>query len=384
MPELTQSEISKYWQIFQGQQPVNGRLTGNTMFALLKNSQLPDNKLEKIWDLADIDGDGTMDFEEFCIAMRLVFDILKGDMPDVPATLPQWLVPGSKQHLVGGSQPSGIGAMPQRSSMRDDDDDTGLSSDFNWYISPDDRRAYDSVYSVNSDSLGKVSFDSLSELYRSLDGVPDTDISSAWNLVNPRSDEKIDKEQCIVFLHILNNRSKGVRVPRGIPSSLRASFGKDIPAYDVNSRQSEIRRPLSSRGSFAEGYLSRMGLGGKSQGYQSRGTDFSGTKDTDWEEVRLKRELNDIEDKIKKLQSREGRSSSSNSSSVVKRELQQLLEYKENQLHKKRSGHTSSGSDLSRSEEEISLLAEQMDALRQHYSQKSQELQNLKSELASL
>lgn len=379
MPELTQSEIAKYWQIFQGQRPENGRLTGDTMFALLKNSQLPNNKLEKIWDLADIDGDGTMDFEEFCIAMRLVFDVLKGSMPDVPTELPQWLVPGSKQQLLrarsGGSQTP---------SYRDDDDDMGLSNDFDWYISPENRRSYEGVYSVNADGLGKISFDSLSELYQTLDGVPDTDISSAWNLVNPRSDESIDKEQCIVFLHILNNRSRGVRVPRGIPSSLRASFGKEMPSHDVNSRQSEIRRPLSSRGSFADGYLSRMGLGGKSQGYQSRGTDFSGTKDTDWEEVRLKRELADIENQIKKVQqSREDRSNRGSSGSTVKRELQQLLEYKENQLHMARSG-SSGASDLGRSEEEISLLAEQMDALRQHYSERGKELQKLKSELAAL
>jgi hypothetical protein len=42
-----------------------------------------------------------MDLDEFMIAMKLITDIMTGKMPDVPASLPEKLVPPSKAHLVG-------------------------------------------------------------------------------------------------------------------------------------------------------------------------------------------------------------------------------------------------------------------------------------------
>ncbi|KNC25250.1 hypothetical protein FF38_08842, partial [Lucilia cuprina] len=75
-----------------------------------------------------------------------------------------------------------------------DDDELKLRTDFSWYISPSDRGQYESIYSVNCDRWGGITFESLNEFYKLLQ-VPSTDISSAWNLVNPKSEASIDKEQ---------------------------------------------------------------------------------------------------------------------------------------------------------------------------------------------
>ena len=81
MPRLEESEIKKYWQIFQSLKPQNNKLTGDQLSSILKNSQLPQQQLSAIWELSDIDNDGKLDFEEFCIIMRLIFDVINGNYP---------------------------------------------------------------------------------------------------------------------------------------------------------------------------------------------------------------------------------------------------------------------------------------------------------------
>lgn len=388
MPSISQEEIAKYWEIFQAHNPQNGALNEQQVVALLRNSQLPDELLNQVWNLSDIDGDRKMDFEEFCVAMRLVFDHIQSPNVPIPQQLPQWLVPASKQHLLDAKLALSGNApiIPSTASLNNEDEELNLRADFNWYIAPSERHEYEQIYAANCDSRGGISFDDLTELYKMLTEVPATDVSSAWNLVNPKSEAKIDKEQTIVFLHILNQRHRGVRIPRSVPASLRATFGREKINYDVSGPQAEIKKPLvpEKTQSATASYLSKLGLGAStssntnsnSNSNTNTGVDLLTGGDDDWEEVRLKRELNDLNTKLARIEEskKQKKQMGSSNSSLIRRELEAMLEYKQNQLAKP----VSSGSkDLSSTKEEVDLIAEQLDALRDHLRNRQAELQTL-------
>jgi hypothetical protein len=75
----------------------NGKLQGGAAKEFLSKSSLPTPVLFKIWALSDLDKDGALDEEEFCLAMWLVEETLGGK--SVPEILPPSYIPPSKRSL---------------------------------------------------------------------------------------------------------------------------------------------------------------------------------------------------------------------------------------------------------------------------------------------
>lgn len=229
-------------------------------------------------------------------------------------------------------------------------------------------------------------------MYESLD-VPDTDIRSAWNLINPSAGATINKDACLAFLHILNNRHEGFRIPRTVPASLRASFERNQIDYQVDSQRNtgansrwatkaDDSTSTGRKAKFGDQYLTRLGR----SGFKTQGTDFSTEKTEDWEEVRLKRQLQDLDDKMRKVEEQAERRKGGKRDSkpaLVKRELDQLLDYKRKELRELESGTGKSavGSGLKSVGEDLQTVREQVESLESHLRSRQQVLEQLRREI---
>jgi len=97
---ITPSEQAKYRNIYQTCNPQDGFVSGEAAKAVLLKSQLDYDTLGRVWMLSDIDEDGYLDEDEFCVAMHLCHLSMEGQV--IGETLDPQMIPPSKRHLKKG------------------------------------------------------------------------------------------------------------------------------------------------------------------------------------------------------------------------------------------------------------------------------------------
>ncbi|KAG0662574.1 endocytosis defective- protein [Maudiozyma exigua] len=237
MPKLEQFEIKKYWQIFSGLKPVDNKVTHDQVLPILYNSKQDSSVLNKIWFLADIDDDDNLDFEEFVICMRLIFDMVNKNIDKVPDELPEWLVPGSKAKLV-----------KERMKLKQQENADIPKKEqpkIDWYMSPEDIKNYNDILnSCNRSTDGTVTFPSLTLVLKSkFFNIGSSDYDKSWKLINPKNLASIDKDPALYFIHILRQCNDiGASIPTDLPKALTEAVNKQEIQYDLKSSQADVKR----------------------------------------------------------------------------------------------------------------------------------------------
>lgn len=115
--DVSQQEKAEYDGFFNRLDTARkGTIDGGQAVGFFKNSRLPDNDLAKIWDLADIGSTGTLNKNEFAIAMHLIKKRKNGE--ELPMVLPKSLQPPSSPEVAPTSPSGSFFSSPfQRGSM---------------------------------------------------------------------------------------------------------------------------------------------------------------------------------------------------------------------------------------------------------------------------
>ncbi|RUP42858.1 hypothetical protein BC936DRAFT_137977, partial [Jimgerdemannia flammicorona] len=255
--DISPAERNKYAEIFQAHGPVNGFLQ-----------------------------DGQLDFDEFCVAMRLTYDTLDNPASELPPSLPPNLIPHSKAHLFSINpqptsymQPQQTGYMQPQPTGYVQSQQTGyvihhqqfgsqIEPEFDWGISPLDQSTYEGIYSkyANQTTTGKIRFAQMEDFYQSLP-ISRADISAAWSLVDVNHAHALTRDQTLVFLHVLNQHSsRGIRIPSTLPAHLKAAFAGQYAA-DLNDRPGSgtgarkgTSTSMSTSALLADSYVNRLGV----------------------------------------------------------------------------------------------------------------------------
>ncbi|KAL6948657.1 hypothetical protein ACO0QE_001130 [Hanseniaspora vineae] len=427
MPKLEQFEIKKYWQIFSGLKPKDNKfLSYDQVKPILFNSKLDSSVISEIWNISDIDDDDCLDFEEFVICMRLIFDLVNKTISEVPKKLPDWLIPGSKIGLLKQkekeysdeqqqaepqpsqektrpsqtntttepaqetSQPSRQSPLPENTKKDDDEEEEEEDRpDVDWYISPQDKGLYETLYKTSTLNMdGTISFPSLVNKLRytilisNLNNIQEMDMIKVWNLCNPSKHESIDKDPTLYFMHIIKQMNdKNCKIPVELPESLKKSFAKDQVETNINSKQSIVKKtPIYStpvNGTLSNGSSSTKKL--------TEGTDFSTTENTDWEIVRLKKELNVLDAEYDSvMQNSMSLTQGDQDLKLLKEQFRGLLHYEQKKLINQSENKGASQQNTKLIDEELDNIEEQLDVLQDYLKSRKEVLSTINQELAAL
>uniref|UniRef100_A0A673B3Y2 Epidermal growth factor receptor pathway substrate 15 n=1 Tax=Sphaeramia orbicularis TaxID=375764 RepID=A0A673B3Y2_9TELE len=188
----------------------SGRVAAADAALFLKRSGLADLVLGKIWDLADSERKGSLNKQQFFIALRLVACAQNG--LEVALKSLNVAVPPPKFHDTSSPLLAG-----------------GVAADIPWVVKPEEKMKFDSIF----DSLGPVGGMLTGEKVKPVllnSKLPVDILGRVWELSDLDRDGMLDKDEFSVAMYLVYRALEGEPVPMSLPPPLVPSSKRKKPS----------------------------------------------------------------------------------------------------------------------------------------------------------
>ncbi|XP_039984246.1 epidermal growth factor receptor substrate 15 isoform X2 [Xiphias gladius] len=178
----------------------SGRVAAADAALFLKRSGLADLVLGKIWDLADSERKGSLNKQQFFIALRLVACAQNG--MDVALKSLNVAVPPPKFHDTSSPLLAG-----------------GVAVDIPWVVKPEERMKFDSIFDSLCPVGGMLTGDKVKPVLLN-SKLPVDILGRVWELSDLDRDGMLDKDEFSVAMYLVYRALEGEPVPMSLPPPL--------------------------------------------------------------------------------------------------------------------------------------------------------------------
>ncbi|XP_051524829.1 epidermal growth factor receptor substrate 15-like isoform X2 [Myxocyprinus asiaticus] len=178
----------------------SGRVAAGDAASFLKRSGLADLVLGKIWDLADSECKGSLNKQQFFVALRLVACAQNG--VDVSLKSLNAAVPPPKFHDT--SSPLQFGPVP---------------TDSPWVVKPEEKLKFDTIFDSLSPVGGMLTGDKVKPVLLN-SKLPVDVLGRVWELSDIDRDGMLDKDEFAVAMYLVYRALESEPVPMSLPAGL--------------------------------------------------------------------------------------------------------------------------------------------------------------------
>ncbi|KAI2642050.1 hypothetical protein GGS21DRAFT_537300 [Xylaria nigripes] len=258
IPSLTPEKVSQYAAIFENQNLQNGILPGGPAKTIFEKSQLPNEVLGRIWQLADTEQRGGLVLTEFVIAMHLLNSMKTGALRALPAILPAALyeaatrraAPAPRQsptapvhpiprQLSGSMQPrtsSPLGRPPLGNQAMGIPPQTSGSD---WLVTAQDKVKFDEIYAtVDKTNRGYITGEE-AVTFLSQSRLSEDVLAQIWDLADINSEGRLTKDSFAVAMYLIRQQRTKVGP---LPSALAPNLVP--PSFRNHINQSPFTPPM--------------------------------------------------------------------------------------------------------------------------------------------
>ncbi|KAM4739882.1 epidermal growth factor receptor substrate 15 isoform 2-T2 [Anableps anableps] len=188
----------------------SGRVAAADAALFLKQSGLADMVLGKIWDLADSERKGSLNKQQFFIALRLVACAQNG--LEVALKSLNVAVPPPKFHDTSSPLLAG-----------------GVAGDAPWVVKPEEKMKFDSIFESLGPVGGMLSGDKVKPVLLN-SKLPVDILGRVWELSDLDRDGMLDRDEFSVAMFLVYRALEGESVPMSLPPPLVPPSKRKKPA----------------------------------------------------------------------------------------------------------------------------------------------------------